>query len=336
MTKVKLSLVTLLCMLLGSNVFGQNKPIGPVLQDFKTWGVSQGFSQADLQEFKVTDDYVTQHNSVRHIYLQQVHKGIAIVNSNASIHVWNGKVVARHQKMVKDLGQKSLGNSPSLTPEEALQRLSVSHGWKTAEKLEILSIAKGIEQSGTLGSNQVAHEPIPFKLVYYADQKGGLKLGWNLQVQSTDGPHYYNSIIDATSGELIFEEDWVVECNFEANHVHNHDHDHGHGDADPHMNFFEESFMYAPRVNSLEEANLMTGQYRVLAIPTESPNHGPYVLIQDPSDDVASPFGWHDTDGVPGAEFTITRGNNVLASEDRDADNVPGYSPDGGANLVFD
>ncbi|MDW3650633.1 MAG: T9SS-dependent M36 family metallopeptidase [Bacteroidia bacterium] len=327
MTKVKLSLVVLFCIVLGSNVFGQNKPIGPVLQDFKTWGVSQGFSQADLQELKVTNDYVTQHNSVRHIYLQQAHNGISIVNSNASIHVWNGKVVARHQKLIKGLGQKSLGSTPVLSPEAALQSLCVAHDWKTSSQIEVLSVAKGLEQSGTLGSNQIAHEPIPFKLVYYADQKGGVKLGWNMQVQSTDGPHYYNAIIDANSGGLIFEEDWVVECNFEANHTH---------DADAHMNFFEESFMYAPRANSLEEANMMTGQYRVLAIPTESPNHGPYVLIQDPSDATASPFGWHDTDGVAGAEFTITRGNNVWASEDRDANNVPGYSPDGGANLDFD
>ena len=50
MTKVKLSLVVLFSIILGSNVFGQTKPTGPVLQDFKTWGVSQGFSQADLQE----------------------------------------------------------------------------------------------------------------------------------------------------------------------------------------------------------------------------------------------------------------------------------------------
>ena len=48
------------------------------------------------------------------------------------------------------------------------------------------------------------------------------------------------------------------------------------------------------------------------------------------------PFGWHDTDGIAGAEYTITRGNNVLASEDREGENTPGYSPDGGTGLNFD
>jgi hypothetical protein len=30
---------------------------------------------------------------------------------------------------------------------------------------------------------------------------------------------------------------------------------------------------------------------------------------------VASPYGWHDTNGVTGAEYTITRGNNVWAKD---------------------
>ncbi|MAN59599.1 MAG: hypothetical protein CMC08_07165 [Flavobacteriaceae bacterium] len=56
----------------------------------------------------------------------------------------------------------------------------------------------------------------------------------------------------------------------------------------------------------------------------------------NPADPIASPLGWHDVDGVPGAEYTITRGNNVYAQEDRDDNNGTGASPDGGVNLVFD
>ncbi|MCI0728700.1 MAG: M36 family metallopeptidase, partial [Chloroflexi bacterium] len=57
----------------------------------------------------------------------------------------------------------------------------------------------------------------------------------------------------------------------------------------------------------------------------------------NPYEVTASPFGWHDTNGVAGAEFTITQGNNVHADTDLDANNTPdGNSPDGGAGLVFD
>lgn len=78
--------------------------------------------------------------------------------------------------------------------------------------------------------------------------------------------------------------------------------------------------------------------YNVFALPKESPSDGPRTLEVNPADPTASPFGWHDTDGVAGAEFTVTRGNNAHAYTDLNADNVadPGSDPDGGAGLVFD
>ena len=44
--------------------------------------------------------------------------------------------------------------------------------------------------------------------------------------------------------------------------------------------------------------------YRVLALPLESPSDGRRTLQRDPADALASPFGWHDTNGAPGAEST--------------------------------
>ncbi|MDY7094422.1 MAG: M36 family metallopeptidase [Acidobacteriota bacterium] len=78
--------------------------------------------------------------------------------------------------------------------------------------------------------------------------------------------------------------------------------------------------------------------YRVFPLPMISPDDvGPgHVVVNDPANATASPFGWHDTNGAAGAEFTDTRGNNVEASEDSDANNVPGFRPSGGAGLDFD
>lgn len=76
--------------------------------------------------------------------------------------------------------------------------------------------------------------------------------------------------------------------------------------------------------------------YRVFALPKESPPDGPRTLEVDIADPIASPFGWHDTDGISGAEFTDTRGNNVSAQEDTNADNTGGRRPDGGPSLSFD
>ena len=70
--------------------------------------------------------------------------------------------------------------------------------------------------------------------------------------------------------------------------------------------------------------------------PADGVEHRRPALAINPADPSASPYGWHDTNGVAGAEFTDTRGNNVLAQEDVNDDNVGGFRPDGGAALVFD
>jgi extracellular elastinolytic metalloproteinase len=78
--------------------------------------------------------------------------------------------------------------------------------------------------------------------------------------------------------------------------------------------------------------------YSAVHLPHESHQEGPAAVITDAAHPVASPFGWHDTNGVAGAEFTDTRGNNVDAHLDRDANNIADVSPprpDGGAALNF-
>ncbi|MBK6775621.1 MAG: M36 family metallopeptidase [Flavobacteriales bacterium] len=71
--------------------------------------------------------------------------------------------------------------------------------------------------------------------------------------------------------------------------------------------------------------------------PVFNPDRGARALRNAPWTlaPIASPFGWHDTNGAAGAEYTITRGNNVYASEDVNADNLPGFSPNS-ATLDFD
>lgn len=76
--------------------------------------------------------------------------------------------------------------------------------------------------------------------------------------------------------------------------------------------------------------------YRVVAPPSSAPDDGGFTMLTDPADLTASPFAWHDTNGVAGAEFNDTRGNNVDAYLDHNDDGVAdGSRPNGGAALDF-
>ncbi len=76
--------------------------------------------------------------------------------------------------------------------------------------------------------------------------------------------------------------------------------------------------------------------YRVNPLPLSNADEAPRTLEVDPADPLASPFGWHDTDGIVGPELTDTTGNNVRAQEDADTDDLNGTTADGGATLSFD
>jgi extracellular elastinolytic metalloproteinase len=75
--------------------------------------------------------------------------------------------------------------------------------------------------------------------------------------------------------------------------------------------------------------------YNVFALPTENPDDGSRSILTDPQDTTASPYGWHDTNGIAGAEHTDTQGNNVFAQEDTDSNDTGGFRPDGGPGLSF-
>jgi extracellular elastinolytic metalloproteinase len=81
--------------------------------------------------------------------------------------------------------------------------------------------------------------------------------------------------------------------------------------------------------------------YRVFPLPLEHPLDGPglpgsHSVVTNPANATASPFGWHDTNGMAGPEFTDTRGNNVNAQEDRDGNNVAAARPSGGPMNDYD
>ena len=125
-------------------------------------------------------------------------------------------------------------------------------------------------------------------------RRGRARLVWNLQLRTEGQEHYYDFTVDAVTGSVWTRFDWVTPA-----------------------------------------------LYEVYPMPVESPNHtspappaDARTVVVDPQDAMASPFGWHDTNGVAGAEFTIMRGNNVHAYEDSDANNAPPASePDCGGSL---
>ncbi|MDX2286947.1 MAG: T9SS-dependent M36 family metallopeptidase [Bacteroidia bacterium] len=271
----------------------------------------------------VTDQYTSRHSQVTHVYLQQQWNGIPLRQGRIGAHVSaDGRMLAFHMRFVPDLSRKAASLQALLSPRQAAQAALQAAGLDAARLPAQEAMLRAPNQY-ELDAPGLAGQPMRISLQYHADSTGAVSLVWEVEIDLLSGEHWWVTGIDAASGMLRYQEDRVLHCGWPAIHEA-HD-----GCSGTELHEPADGLLGGTEVQT-------TGTYRVFDYPLESPNHGARTLVASPADPLASPFGWHDTNGAAGAEFTITRGNNVHASEDRNDDNVPGYAPDGGPSLIFD
>lgn len=284
--------------------------------------LEQGFHADDLQQLEVRDSYVSAHNGLRHTFLKQHWQGIEVWNGDVGLHQGpSGQVLDLNVGSFRHLGKRANSPEPSITAIAALARALQSTMPGTGVQQLI-----GVEENGhhLFDGAQLGSEPVVVHLVWQP-MGDSARLAWNVNHYTPDGAHWWNIRIDAHTSEELDRNDWVSQCGF-------------HHAMDGACQHPAATWENMPE----EEAIGMMGpnDYNVFAWPIESPSHGPRTMQNAPwlQGGIASPFGWHDINGAPGPEYTITRGNNVWAKEDMDANNegVVGFSPDGGATLEFD
>ena len=289
--------------------------------------------------YVVSDMYQSDHNGVTHIYLQQTHQGIRVYNTYVNTNVTSdGRVLNLTSSFLPRLGELVNATEPTLSAAQAVNAAADYLGLTLTEALTIQENAGGAERSVVFSTGGISLEPIPAKLVYQPISHNNVRLAWDIEIYPLHAQNYWSLRLDAQTGEVLSQYDYVVHENW------GHDSGHGHneavyeGSALTPGNIPGESDQALTSQNGAPSTNNMVPEsYRVFAVPVESPSHGVRTLELNPYNVTASPFGWHDTNGVAGPEFTITRGNNVHADTDLDANNIPdGNAPNGGAGLVFD
>ncbi|MEP0546615.1 MAG: M36 family metallopeptidase [Rhodothermales bacterium] len=306
-------------------------------------------AEADLAELVVTDSYVSRNSGTTHVYLRQQVGGIPVVGGEFTVALdREGRAVHAAGRGAVLASQQGLAASPSLSASEAANALALDAGLAPPEAFRTLRSEGGRASVVTLSEAGVAQQPVTAKLVYYLQTSGALALAWEVELEERGAPHYWLGYVDAVGGRVLARHDLVVHDTFGPSPAVNLSNDTAAGYppsasavahwVSPLVELDAHSVGASPRRAS-ESAS-----YRVYAFPLESPLWGTpsppgdaRTLVTDPHDPVASPFGWHDTNGVDGAEFSITRGNNVHAYTDVDGNDVAdqGSSPNGDQNGVF-
>jgi len=283
---------------------------------------------ADLSDVVISDIYTSGHNGLTHVYFIQRYAGNEIYNAVAGIHLdAAGRVRHATHRFYDRLADRVNATSPVHSAEKAMQSAAAHLG------LDASVLPDKISQRGSkvfrYEGGAWSRSEIEVRLVYQPMPDGSLRLAWDMPFDLKASPDHWSLRVDARTGEVLDQQNYTVYCSFG---------DHGHspawpdGSCDP----VRPPSWFSPAA-PIPPAAADGATYRVFPVPVESPIHGPRQLIADPADSIASPFGWHDTNGNTGPEYTITRGNNAHAYLDiSDLDASSGDEPDGGPDLFFD
>jgi hypothetical protein len=282
-------------------------------------------SNSDFNDWVIQSDGAMTTSGIENCYVVQRYRGIEIFRAVSNFSIKNGEVVDVQKRIVDGVSKKANTTKASLTSVDALTKAYAILGIKANEAFTIL---ENIETNKCKISNGVdIEQPVIANLVFHQADGGKLMLAWDFTIYTPSQDHIWSVRIDATDGKLLEKNDFVISCSFDHSKAISHSHD-------IRVNSFDSSY---GQVFSPPATQTTGGSYRVIPFNFESPNHSLFQLVTNPSDSKASPFGWHDIDGVVGPEFITTRGNNVWAREDFFSVNSPdNFSPSGGTSLVFD
>ena len=292
-------------------------------------------STADAAAAEVISTAPGLRGKATHVYLTQRHNGLEVVPARMTVSILeDGRVLSAMGGLESALALRAPSPVPSISAADAVRALAFSAGLQPTAPLSVAAQKSGSEVMLTGGG--MSPYLIPAQLVYAADERGDLVLAWETSIYQNDHQHDWAGFVDAATGRVFGVQDRVVHDTFgpaEGTHAH-----------EVRQPAAEHVAAVAPM---LPRADAAAGgaAYRVYEMPVESPYFSTPAAPQDGrtlasgvEDLEASPFGWHDTDGAAGAEYTTSRGNNVFAYPDTDDNNSPDSDgiPDGGAALQFD
>ena len=289
-----------------------------------------GLTQADVADIAVTDAYTSGHTGVSHVYLRQRYQGVEVYGAVINVNVAkDGTVLSRGSDFVPNLASAVNTTTPAIDAVAAALAAAEAVNLSPIEPLKVESAPGGASRAVLLSKGGISRSRIPVKLVYQP-VGNAVRLAWDVEIEELSQQHWWSLRVDAQTGELLSQDDYVDHDNFAPG---------GEAAGAPSgtstgTTAASESAAAAPAFQGVQDGS----SYRVFAHPIESPNHGARSLAEGAADALASPYGWHDTNGADGPEFTITRGNNAHAYADTAGDGLPDplSEPDGGSGLDFD
>lgn len=278
-----------------------------------------GLSAADLSNVIVSSTYRSSGTPMTMVYLQQTHLGIPVYNKMLVLAFTDGKVVSNAGKLMTNLESIAPSANPSVT-EVAAVRIAFKE-----EKLSPPVIVGSRKMSDGRRTNfgQLAgtYDDVTSELLWFPIEKNNqvqLKLAWQVVLAPKGTDDMWQISIDAATGNILDKVNMVIFEDFDQHRIR----------AGGKFSTSTQNIPIGPVNGSYKSANNGYDQlqyrpslvsivnYNVIPYPVEAPSYGPAAIRTNPwalAPGNATSLGWHSNGTT---DYTISRGNNVWATED--------------------
>ena len=152
------------------------EPLDIALEFLRTNAVELGLSTSDFDDYVVTDQYVSAHNGVTHLYLRQMYRGLEIAGADLNLNVTrDGEIINVGSSFIAGLPAARGTESPKLSAAEALSSFAAQLDMPLVDPPSIVSpAAKGVTQTTVLSGSGISTADIPASLQYVPSPRAAL------------------------------------------------------------------------------------------------------------------------------------------------------------------
>jgi len=157
-------------------------------------------SSEEIHTLRVVKNYVTKHNGVTHLAFQQQYGGIEVFQSDLRVNISSdGRIISVNGQYFPGL---TVSLEPKLTAAEAVLCAVKEAFPDLAFSPVVKKPARGRDQSITFHRGDFTDDVTARLTIFPAHDRA--RLGWRVRLHAADRLAWYDTVIDAESGELLY------------------------------------------------------------------------------------------------------------------------------------
>ncbi|MEP6712216.1 MAG: M36 family metallopeptidase [Ferruginibacter sp.] len=301
----------------------QNIDNATVIKLVEKNNVAIGLSEESFKDIIISSAYYNKETQTQMVYLMQGYKGLPVYNQMLVLAFKNDQLLSKTGAFIEDIGKATAGASaiPSISAQ-----IAVGDAFNE-QKIKLPTLVSTNNSTGgnviNFGKPLKVTENITAELMWLPVEKGTqttVKLVWQVQVAPKGTDDVWHIRIDAASGKTIDKVNITVYEDFKS-HAAKNISSYGSSAVNSSSTFLKTIPQNHIEGNYNDPSTVVGANYLVIPYPFEAPSFTNAAVRSNPwtaATGNASTLGWHSI-GI--TDYTITRGNNVWASEDTIATN---------------